>query len=298
VNGNYCVPVYRLLTYLGRIPPVGLVLIGIISVQLGAAISKSVFDDIGPTLIVWLRLATSAAVLALIARPSWRGRSAQDWWVAVGLGVTLAGMNWTFYQAIAQIPLGIAVTIEFIGPLTVAALGSRRPRHFAWVGLAGAGVALEPGRLTVAGVGLALLAGVMWGGYIVLSAQTGARWPGLSGLAVASVIACALLSAPMAIATRELFAPLVEPRLLAIGVLIGLLSSVVPYSAEIAALRTMSTASFGIVMSLEPAAAALAAAIVLGELLTPLQLVAMTCVVVASIGATRSATRDVPPVTI
>ena len=271
-----------------RFSPVWLVLFGILSVQLGAAVAKLLFGDISPTGMVWLRQLTSAVVLGLVARPAWRGRARGDWVVVVGFGVALGVMNWAFYQAFARIPLGVAVTIEFVGPLSIAVLGSRRARDLVWVGLAGIGVVLlgmQPGEVTLAGAGFALLAGACWAAYILLSAKTGARWPGLDGLAVASVVATALL-APLAIGSAG--DALLDPRILAIGALVGLLSSVIPYSFELVALRRLAPAVFSILMSLEPAVAALVDIVVLGEFLTPAQWVALACVVVASVGATRS----------
>jgi inner membrane transporter RhtA len=271
-----------------RLSPVWLVLIGILSVQFGAGIAKSLFDEVPPTAIVWLRLATSAVVLTLVARPLLRRRSRHDWLVVAGLGASLGIMNWAIYQSFARIPLGVAVTIEFIGPLTLATLGSRRARDFIWVLLAAAGVALlgfEGGDLTWPGVLFALLAGAAWAAYILLSAETGRRWPGLDGLAVASVIATLLLT-PLAV--RIGGDDLLDGRVLLLGAAVGLLSSVIPYSCEMVALRSLRPAVFGILMSLEPAAAALAGIVVLGEFLTPVQWVAMVCVVVASVGATRT----------
>ena len=271
-----------------RFSPVWLVLIGILSVQFGAGIAKSLFDEAPPTVIVWLRLATSAVVLTLVARPLLRRRTRHDWLVVAGLGASLGIMNWAIYQSFARIPLGIAVTIEFIGPLTLATLGSRRARDFTWVLLAAAGVALlgfEGGDLTWPGVLFALLAGAAWAAYILLSAETGRRWPGLDGLAVASVIATLLLT-PLAV--RIGGDDLLDGRVLLLGAAVGLLSSVIPYSCEMVALRSLRPAVFGILMSLEPAAAALAGIVVLGEFLTPVQWVAMVCVVVASVGATRT----------
>ncbi len=276
-----------------QVPSVWLVVAGIVSVQVGAAIAKDLFSLIPPTAMVWLRLVTSAVILVAIARPRLRGRSSADWRVALGFGVSLMTMNWAIYQSFARIPLGIAVTIEFLGPLTVAVLGSRRPRDVVWVVLAGAGVALlgiEPGELTVAGVLFALLAGAAWASYILLSASTGRRWPGISGLAVASVVGAVGL-APAALA--EAGADLFDPKILALGVAVGLLSSVIPYSFELKALRRIPPRVFGVLMSLEPAAAALAAMVLLQEFLTPVQWTATACVVVASVGATRSA-RPVP----
>lgn len=271
-----------------RISPVWLVLMGIASVQFGGAIAKQMFSEIGPTEMVFLRLATSALVLLALARPRVLGRTRTDWQVALAFGLTLGLMNWSIYQSFARIPLGLAVTIEFIGPLLVAVGGSRRKRDVVWVILAGLGVAAlgaEPGDVTLPGVLFALLAGAAWAFYILLSAQTGLRWPGLDGLAVASVVATALL-APSAIAMGG--TSLLEPRILVIGASVGLLSSVIPYSFELMALRSMKPAVFGILMSCEPAAAALAGLLVLGEFLTPLQWLAVGCVIAASVGATRS----------
>ncbi|MET0525037.1 MAG: EamA family transporter [Nocardioides sp.] len=279
-----------------RISPIWLVLIGIASVQLGAGIAKTLFDEVDPETIVWLRLVTSAVVLTLIVRPAIRGRSGSDWVVVLGFGATLGLMNWAIYQSFARIPLGIAVTIEFIGPLALAVIGSRRARDLAWVALAAIGVALlglEPADLNVAGVLFALLAGAAWAAYILLSAQTGRRWQGLDGLAMASVAATLLLT-PVVAGTGG--GGLEDGRILLLGALVGLLSSVVPYSCEMAALRTLPPSVFSILMSLEPAAAALAGMLVVGEFLTAVQWLAVVCVVIASIGATRSRPTIAEPV--
>ena len=268
--------------------PIWLVLVGILSVQFGAGVAKTLFDDVSPTAIVWLRLVTSAVVLVAIARPRLRGRARVDWQVVLAFGLALGLMNWAFYQAMARIPLGLAVTIEFIGPLSLAVLGSRRPRDLVWVALAGVGVLLlgvQPGDLNWAGVGFALLAAATWAAYILLSAQTGRRWQGVDGLALASVVASLLLT-PVTLGRYA--DQLDDARVLVLGALVGLLSSVIPYTCELVALRSLRPAVFSILMSLEPAAAALAGLVVVGEVLEPLQLVAMACVVVASVGATRS----------
>ncbi len=274
-----------------RIPAVWLVIGGIVSVQVGAAIAKDLFELVPPTAMVWMRLATSAVIFLVIARPSVRGRTARDWLVALGFGVSLLTMNWAIYQSFARIPLGMAVTIEFLGPLGVAVLGSRRVADLLWVGLAGLGVAVlgfSPTGLTPAGVLFALLAAAGWAAYIVLSAQTGRRWPGISGLAIAGLVGALALAPP---AVLEAGGTLLEPRVLVLGAAVGLLSSVIPYSLELTALRRIPPRLFGILMSLEPVAAALAAIVLLGEFLTGPQWLAMACVVVASIGATRSSRR-------
>jgi len=275
---------------LNRIPPVWLVVWGIISVQVGAAIAKDLFHLVPPTALVWLRLFTSAVILLIMARPRLPGHSRRDWLIVLGFGVSLMTMNWAIYQSFARIPLGIAVTIEFLGPLAVAVIGSRRLRDLIWVLLAATGVALlgaSRATLSLAGVGFALLAGLGWACYILLSAQTGRRWPGLTGLALASMVGAIALAPP---AILDAGSRLLNPTVLALGVAVGLLSSVIPYSFELMALRRIPPRVFSILMSLEPAAAALAAMIVLGEILTLIQWLAMACVVIASIGATSTST--------
>ncbi len=266
-------------------------LVGIVSVQVGAGFAKLLFDEVDPTTLVWLRLVTSALVLLAIARPHLRGRSATDWRTVLAFGAALGLMNFSIYQSFARIPLGLAVTIEFIGPLAVALAGSSRARDLAWVVLAGLGVValgVEPSDLDPVGVAYALLAAASWAGYILLSAGTGRRWSGLSGLTTASVVAAVGL-APAALLVDG--GALTSPRVLAIGVVVGVMSSVVPYSCELIALRTLPASAFGILMSLEPAAAALVGIVLVGEVLAALQWVAVLCVVVASAGATRSASR-------
>ena len=270
--------------------PVWLVLAAILSVQVGAAVSKGLFDVVSPTARVWLRLATSTLVLLLLARPRLRGRSRADWVVVLAFGTTLATMNWSIYQSIARLPLGVAVSIELLGPLTLALVLSRRRTDLAWVALAGTGVALlgfEGKDVGLPGILFALLAAVSWAAYILLSARTGAHWPGLSGLALASVVGTVAFAPYAVLGTGS---DLLDGELLAIGFLVGLLSSVVPYSLELAALRQIPAKVFGILMSLEPAAAALAGLVLLGERLGAVEWFAVACVVVASAGVTRAGT--------
>ncbi len=269
-------------------------LVGIASVQLGAGVAKNLFDEISPTGMVLLRLAASALVMLLIARPRLRGRDRIDWLTVLGFGVTLGLMNWSIYQSFSRIPIGIAVTIEFIGPLALATLGSRRARDLVWVGLAAVGVALlgaERADLDLVGVAFACLAGASWAGYILLSAHTGRRWEGLDGLTVASVVAVLLLS-PALMGTDV--DPFGDRRILVLGAMVGLLSSVIPYSLELVALRRITPALLGVLMSLEPAAAALAGLLIVSEELSLVQWTAIGFVVVASVGATRATTSTEP----
>jgi inner membrane transporter RhtA len=282
---------------LERIPAVWLVVGGICSVQFGAAIAKDLFATVPPTAMVWLRLVTSAVIFLAVARPRLRGHSAADWRVALAFGVCLMGMNWAFYQSFARIPLGLAVTIEFLGPLTVSALGSRRARDLVWVALAALGVGLlgfSRTRLDPLGVVFGLVAALGWACYILLSARTGRRWPGISGLAVASLVGAVVLAPP---ALLEAGRTVLQPRILLLGLAVGLLSSVVPYSLELIALRRMPPRVFGILMSLEPAVGALAALVLLAELLSPVQWLALVCVVVASVGSARASREPGTPST-
>lgn len=275
----------------GRAPsPIVLVLIGIASVQLGAGVAKSLFDDVSPTALVWLRLTTSSLILLAWTRP-WtrlRGCSRTDLLVLLGFGASLGLMNLAIYQSFARIPLGIAVTLEFAGPLTLAVLGSRRARDLLWVGLAGVGVALlgaERADLDLVGVLFALLAGAGWASYILLSGATGRRFAGIDGLALASVVATLLVTPFLLVGDAT--DGMLDSRILLLGAAVGLLSSVVPYTCELVALRSLRPATFGILMSLEPAAAALAGLLVIDETLSAPQWLAVACVVAASIGATR-----------
>ncbi|MFN8610448.1 MAG: EamA family transporter [Vulcanimicrobiota bacterium] len=281
---------------LSRLPPVWLVLIGIFSVQFGAGVAKSLFHQVSPTAIGWLRLVTSSLVFLALARPQLRHRDRADWLTVIGFGLSLGVMNWSIYQSFARIPIGVAVTLEFLGPLCLAIWGSRRLQDLLWVILAGLGVlllGLQSGDFSWSGLGFALLAGAAWAAYILLSAQTGRRWPGLEGLALASLVAAVLLTpATLAYSSHQIL----RPRLLALGAVVGVLSSVIPYSCELIALRRMPAPVFSILMSLEPAAGALAGLLLLHESLRPIQLVAMACVVTASIGATRNGPKLSEPV--
>jgi len=261
-----------------------LVIAAIVSVQGGAAFAKSLFGQIDPTAMVWLRLAASALILVVIVRPRLAGRTRHDWLVAAAYAVTLVLMNWAIYQSFARIPLGLAVTIEFLGPLAVAVAMSRGWREVLLALLAGAGVVLlgfSPTQVDWVGVAYALLAGVGWAGYIVVGPWLGRAWKGLDGLAVASVMGTAALAVPAVLLGGS---ALVSRHILVAGAAVGLLSSVIPYSLELQALRTLPRRVFSILMSLEPAVAAGAALLLLGERLSVVDMVAMACVIAASVG--------------
>ncbi|MFF4776162.1 EamA family transporter [Microtetraspora fusca] len=272
------------------IPPPGLVLLAILSVQVGAGLAKNLFAELPPSAVVFLRIAIGAVILVPVARPRLRGLTRRDLAVGVAFGLSLGFMNLSFYEALARLPMGIAVAIEFIGPLTVAVVASRRRVDLLWVALAAAGVVLlapwgQADGADWVGIGFAALAGAMWAAYILLSAATGARFPGSSGLALAMVVAT-IAVAPVGVASGG--ADLLRPEILLVGAGVGLLSSVIPYSIELEALRRMPKRVFGILMSLEPAVAALVGLFVLGEFLQVREWAAIGCVVIASIGATRS----------
>ena len=276
----------------GRIPPTALVLIGIVSVQVGSALAKHLFSAVGPFGMVALRLFFAAAVLVLSWRPALR-MSRRAWTVVISYGVILGSMNLCFYLALARIPLGIAVTIEFLGPLAVALAGSRRWVDVFWALLAAAGVVLlmeGRGDLNLAGFVFALAAGTFWGLYILLGAALGRHTTGGNGLAL-GMAAAAIIAVPFGVAESGM--ALIQPWVLVAGLGVALLSSVIPYSVELEALRKMPPRVFGILMSLEPAMAALIGLIVLHEALHWSQWIAVVCVVVASAGATRGARPDV-----
>ena len=278
------------------VPSTVLVLGAVASVQTGASLAKSLFDEVGPGGTVLLRVLLAAIVLGAIWRPALRGRTRSELWLVFWFGLSLAGMNSAFYLALDRIPLGIAVTIEFAGPLGVAVIGSRRALDLVWVMLAAVGILLLAdlggGGTDVTGVALALLAGAFWGAYILLGARTGRAFPGGAGLSLAMIVASALLL-PFGVVQGG--AELLDPTVLGIGLGVALLSSAIPYSLELEALRRLPARVFGVLMSLEPAMAALAGFVVLGEGLVAREIVAIGLVVVASAGAARAA-RATPPV--
>ncbi|SEF12797.1 inner membrane transporter RhtA [Jiangella alba] len=277
---------------LGSIPAPGLVLGGIFSLQIGAGLAKGLFDTLPPTAVVFLRLAFSAVALVAITqhavRAALRRASRGDLGLAITFGLSLAAMNIAIYESFSRIPLGVAVTIEFIGPLGVAVALSRRRLDLLWVLLAGSGVVLlargGSGDIDPVGVMFALVAAAGWASYILLGKQLGQRFPGSSGLTVASVVGAAAV-APIGLTTGG--SDLWQTHVLLLAAGIALLSSVIPYSFELEALRRMPATVFGILMSLEPAAAALVGLVVLNEVLHVQEWLAIGLVVAACLGATR-----------
>jgi inner membrane transporter RhtA len=275
------------------VPAPALVLLGIFSVQVGAALAKHLFDAVGSLGTVALRLLFAAAVLVLVWRPSLR-MERRAWRVVLAYGVILGVMNLCFYLSLARIPLGIAVTIEFLGPLAVALLGSRRWLDALWTVLAAGGVVLlmeGGGELDAVGVLLAGAAGVLWGLYIVAGAALGRHTTEGNGLALGMVVG-ALVAVPVGVADSG--TALLHPWVLLAGLGVALMSSVIPYTLDLEALRRIPPRVFGILMSLEPAVACLIGLVVLGEALHATQWLAVLCVVIASAGATRGAEPDAP----
>jgi inner membrane transporter RhtA len=283
------------LTRRQRLNAVGLVLGGIVSVQCGAAAATTLFDELGPQGAVLLRTLFAALALLAIWRPGLRGYSAAQWRLMLLFGLSLAAMNLTFYAALDRIPLGIAVTIEFVGPLGVAVAGSRRGRDLLWVGLAAAGIALlSPGlggSIDGLGMTFALIAGVFWAAYILLAKRLGRVFERGDGLALAMAIS-ALFLLPSGVIRGG--GDLLDPGLLAVGVAVALLSSAIPYSLELEALRRLPERTFGVLMSLEPAAAALVGLAFLSQGLAFREVIAIALVVAASAGALSSAEAPAP----
>ncbi|MEO8889517.1 MAG: EamA family transporter [Jatrophihabitantaceae bacterium] len=281
------------------VPPQLLLLGSIGSVQFGAAFAARLFDQAGPGGIVFLRLGLSAIILLALARPSVRGRSRSDVLAAIAFGLILGAMNWSFYEALDRLPLGIAVTIEFLGPLAVAVAGSRRAIDALWIVLAGGGVILLALRgshhgVTGLGIGLVLIAAACWAAYILLSKRVGSAFPALDGLAIALGVG-ALFTLPAGIV--EGGSALGRPEVLAGGLAVALLSSLIPYSLEIIALRRLRPSVFGLLMSLEPAVAALAGVLVLSQPLSGVLVLAIAMVITAGVGTTlTSPDQTVPPV--
>lgn len=277
------------------LPPHVLLLAAIGSVQFGSAFADTIFPAVGPGGVALLRVSITAVILLAIARPTLRGRSRHELRLVAAYGLTLAAMNWSFYEALDRLPLGVAVTIEFTGPLAVAVAGSRRLLDVGWVLLAGGGVVLlalrgDDSGIRVAGVGLALVAATCWALYIVLTKRVGKSFGALEALALGMAVGTFLV---LPVGIVEGGVALLRPGVLAACLGVAMLSSLIPYTLELVALRRMPTAIFGLLMSLEPAVAALAGVIVLGESPTLVLAIAVVMVATASVGATLACRRPV-----
>jgi inner membrane transporter RhtA len=268
------------------LPPSCLVVLSSFVIQLGMALSKSLFESLGAVGAAFLCKGLAALLLLIIWRPSLQHRW-QDYLTVSLFGLSIACMNLAIYSAIERIPLGIASTLEFVGPLGVAIAGSRRPLDFLWVALAATGVILiapiTNTTLDPVGIGLALLSGLFWAGYILLSAPVGRAMPGGSGLALGITFA-SLFMAPFGI--QHGGSALLNPWVLMVGLVAAFMTTVMPYSMEFAALKRMSPRVFGVLMSIEPAIAALVGLIFLHESLDGRSLVAIGLVITAAIGVT------------
>lgn len=268
---------------------VGLILASQFSVHSGAAVATLLFPRAGAAGVVTLRLVIAGALLLAVSRPKLRGHQARDWALVAGFGAVLAVMNLLFYLAIQRMPMGPTVTLEVLGPLTLSVLAGRRLVSWLWALLAVGGVALLGSggfdQLDPVAVVCALLAGTAWASYILLSARTGDRFPKRDGLAMAMGVS-ALISLPIGIADAG--TALLDPVTLSIGAGVAVLSSVLPYTFELSALRRLPTSTFALLMSLGPAIAALAGFVILGQALTLPEILAIGLVVAASVGAVRT----------
>ncbi|UOQ74926.1 EamA family transporter [Hymenobacter cellulosilyticus] len=279
------------------LPPLPAVLLAIVSVQAGAAIAKGLFPVLGPAATVSLRIGLSALVLLVAVRPRLGQLRAEQWREVIPYGLALGTMNFLFYEALARIPLGLGVTLEFIGPLGLALAGSRRWFDFVWVVLAAAGIALitpwSGQGIDLLGMALALAAGGCWAVYIVLGRRAAGALPGPVAVTVGMLFA-ALPVVPFGVGSGGLLA--LTPYLLLLAGLLALFSSVLPFSLEMQALKSMPTRTFSILMSLEPAAAALSGWLLLGEKLTVAQWLAVFFIMAASAGATLTTSKPLPAV--
>ncbi|MBU8896224.1 EamA family transporter [Corallococcus sp. H22C18031201] len=279
--------------------PVPAVLLAVISVQGGAAVAKELFPALGAAGTSGLRISLAALVLLAVFRPSIRTLTRAQWLAVIPYGVLLGGMNLSFYLALQRIPLGLCVTVEFLGPLAVAVFGSRRASDFLWVLLAAVGIGLlvpwtrGEGALDLVGVLLALVAAACWAAYIVTGGRVSRLFSGGQGVAIGMTFA-ALTVLPVALAGGVVSR--LTPGLFAAGLAVAVLSSALPYSLEMTALRVLPSRTFGILMSLEPAVAAIAGLLFLRERLSVVQWLAVLCVSAASAGSALTAPRAPPPV--
>jgi inner membrane transporter RhtA len=275
------------------VPPPALLLVSIVSIQLGAAIAVNLFPALGTVGTAFLRLAFAAVLLIVATRHTIACNARRHAGALLLYGTILGAMNLSFYGAIARIPLGIAVAIEFMGPLGLAAATSRRARDFAWIGLAILGIVLLTpeigGALDPLGVALAAATGLCWAAFTVMSQRIGRALPGNSGLAIGMAVA-ALVVLPVELVVGGLGG--LDLGLLALAIAVAILSTALPLSLEFEALKRMTARSYGIVVTLEPAVAAIVGALLLGQALGPPGVLAVACVTAAALGVTISDRRD------
>ncbi len=273
-----------------KVPAQVLALLAIISVQMGAAVGKGLFSAIGPLGTTFLRLGFAAVLLLILWRPQVRGLTRAQYINVLLFGIVLAAMNGAFYSAIRYIPLGIAVALEFVGPLGLALVQSRRVKDIVWALLAMVGIVLlapiGQGAINLLGAGLAILAGIFWAGYILCSARVGRSFTGGRGLALAVAVATVVI-APLGISSGG--AALLSPRVILTGIGIAILSSVIPFSLEMEALRRLPSRVFGVLMSIEPAVATLIGFLVLREAIGLREILAIALIVSASVGVSLDA---------
>ncbi|MFV5685637.1 EamA family transporter [Flavobacterium sp. GB2R13] len=276
-----------------NIPPIPAVLFAIISVQSGAAIAKGLFPVIGAAGTASLRIGISALLLLAVYRPNLKKITTNQWKLVIPYGLSLGAMNLVFYLAIERIPIGLAVTLEFIGPLLVAVLGSKRMIDFFWVLLAATGIVLiapwSNNGIDLLGVLFALLAGALWAAYIVLGGKISKIMKGGEAVATGMLFA-AILIVPFGILGNGLNS--LTPKLFSLGIALALLSSAIPFTLEMKALGQLPARTFSILMSLEPAAASICALIFLQEYLTFNEVLAVLFVVIASAGSTITSRRQ------
>jgi inner membrane transporter RhtA len=267
------------------LPAPVLLILAIVSVQVGAATARGLFSSLGVGGTVFVRIAGGALVLALLSRPRLRGHTREQYALLVLFGLALAGMNYAFFLAISRIPLGIAVTLEFVGPLSVALFGSRHALDVLWGLLATTGIVLlaplTGTSLDPLGVAAGLVAGTFWAAYILLNVRVGRAFTGREGLALSLLVATVLLLPGGVNARRQLL----QLHTLIVGTVVGLLSSVVPFSLEMEALRRVPARVYGVVISLEPVVATIIGAIFLGESLVLRDLAAIGLVTIAAAGS-------------
>jgi len=275
-----------------NIPPIYAVLLAIISVQCGAAIAKTLFPAIGAAGTASIRIGISAIILLLAYRPNLKQITPDQWKIVIPYGLSLGAMNLIFYLGIERIPIGLAVTLEFVGPLLVAIIGSRRLIDYCWVLLAAIGIALiapwSNSNVDLLGVVFALLAGGFWAAYIVLGGKVSKIMNGGQAVSTGMLFA-AILILPFGFYENGLAN--LTPKFLGMGVALALLSSAIPFTLEMKALGQLPPRTFSILMSLEPAAASICAFIFLQEHLSFYEILAVVCVVIASVGSTLTAKR-------